>query len=111
MINYPEGFDWIPIYKELADKLLQYKDRRTDLIDILKDIFDNFEGFENPFREKKVDNEIHDTCPFTIFASFNKGQKDETRRNIIGKFKKKFDLKSSIPTSFSGIPNAMPLSM
>ena len=24
-------FDWIPFYKELADKLLEYKDNRADL--------------------------------------------------------------------------------
>ena len=33
-------FTWIPFYKELADKLLTYRDRQGELIAILKELKD-----------------------------------------------------------------------
>lgn len=111
MTKYPEEYDWIPIYKELADKLLQFKDDRTPLLKILSDIFDNWDGFNNPFREKMVDNEIHDTCPFTVFASFNKTLGNEKRKQILEKFKSAFQLKSPVPEHFTGIPLMSPLNV
>jgi hypothetical protein len=33
-------FTWIPFYKELADKLLAYRDRQGDLVAILRELRD-----------------------------------------------------------------------
>ncbi|MCK4269406.1 MAG: AAA family ATPase [Methanogenium sp.] len=102
------NFDWIPIYKELASGLLRYKNNRQDLIKILTEIFETIK-MKNPFFD--YDGEIYDVCPFTVFASFNRGITLENRKKIIREFNDKLELTSPIPTSFDGIPVMNNLSM
>jgi len=102
------NFDWIPIYKELANKFLQYKSNRQDFIKLLNELFESIK-INNPFFDN--DKKIHDVCPFTVFASFNRGITLENRKKIIREFKDKLELTSPIPTSFDGIPVMNNLSM
>lgn len=101
MTDSEPNFDWIPIYKELANKCLHYKDDRQALIKILNDIFIKVD-MHNPFVDR--DGKIHDVCPFTVFASFNRGLTLENRINIIHELKDTLRLSSPLPTSFDGIP-------
>ena len=32
------AFSWVPYYKELAQKLIQYRDKRKELLDIIRGI-------------------------------------------------------------------------
>lgn len=101
-MNSPEPkFDWIPIYKELASALLRYKNNRQDFITILSEIFEALK-MKNPFLDPG--DKTYDVCPFTVFASFNRGLTDSNRINIIREFKEKLGLTSPLPTSFDGIP-------
>jgi 5-methylcytosine-specific restriction protein B len=101
-----DKFTWVEIYKEIAGKLKDYKDRQPELINILADLqkrglptislTDKHEkGEEIPL--KKID-------PFTFFANFNRGVKTENRIEIIKTLKELWGLSSSIPTDFTGIP-------
>lgn len=94
-------FDWIPIYKEFAEKLLPYKTNRSDLIDKVKQIF-VLSGIDMPKLEKN--NELVDIDPFTVYSLFNKTLLPQNRTAILSAVKELFDLSESLPTSYDGIP-------
>ena len=62
-------FAWVDFYQEFADKLLQYKNNRQELIEKVRQIFDRT-GIKLPTLDK--DNQIYDLDPFTVFGLFNK---------------------------------------
>lgn len=92
---------WGDFYQEFANKILQYKNNRKDLITIIRKIYDNI-NIKLPTLEKE--NNIVDIDPFTVFGLFNKGIKDENRTIIITEFAKLLNINLEVPTDFSGIP-------
>lgn len=91
------SFSWIPIYKELASKIINYKDKQQDLINILKECKEEI--------DIKVDFGIKENIdPFTFFAIFNRGIRDIKRKDFLKFCKEKFNLNSEIPSDFDGIP-------
>lgn len=94
-------FDWVPFYKEFAEKLLGYKDNRQELIEIIKDVYTTI-GIKLPKLERDFD--VVDVDPFTVFGLFNKQITNDNRKKIIGGFIKKLSLKNKIPNEFNGIP-------
>ncbi|WP_309137269.1 AAA family ATPase [Romboutsia lituseburensis] len=92
---------WGDFYQEFANKILQYKNNRKDLITIIRKVYDNV-NIKLPTLEK--DNNIVDIDPFTVFGLFNKGIKDENRTIIITEFAKLLNINLEVPTDFSGIP-------
>ena len=103
-----ERFKWTDFYMELATAFLPYKNKRNELIEILKVIFKDA-GMNFPFKEKG--KEIYeDICPFTIYGSFNKGITNANRIALLTEFAKRFNVKAEIPTDFDGIPVVMNLS-
>lgn len=95
-------FDWVDFYKEFAHKLLEYKDKRHELITKVKGIYSDI-GINLPTLEK--DNQIVDIDPFTVFALFNKSSmKEENRIKIISAMAERFNVQSAVPTSFNSIP-------
>ncbi|WP_245870584.1 AAA family ATPase [Ezakiella peruensis] len=100
-------FQWTYFYMELASKLLEYKDKRAELLDILKDIYKTL-NMDYPFKEKGQDD-YDDICPFTVFASFNKRMNDVNRIALLEEFAKRFSVKAEVPKTLDGIPVVMPL--
>ena len=101
------NYEWVEIYQELADKLLEYKDKREELIDIIYKIFSKIEGVKLAKLEEDNQGDSikpYDIDPFTIFALFNKNNSWDNRTKIIQGFKDEFSLKSDVPTYFAGIP-------
>lgn len=97
----PNKFTWTSCYMELADKILEYKNKRTQLLQILKQTFDEI-NMKFPYTEDgKI---IDDICPFTVMGCFNRGIKPENRKAILSSLKNKLNLSADIPTSFDGIP-------
>ena len=99
--------EWVNIYQEIANKLLEYKDNRKELIDIIYNIFSKIEGVNLAKLEDDGEgNSIkpYDIDPFTIFALFNKTLSWDKRIKIIQGFKDEFSLKSQVPEVFEGIP-------
>ena len=93
--------DWCIFYNLLAHKLLNFKNKRAELIDIIKAVFAETE-LKLPTLEK--DNNIIDIDPFTVFGLFNKGLKNSNRIRILSSLSEKLDIDQTIPTDFSGIP-------
>ncbi|TMN22865.1 AAA family ATPase [Lentibacillus cibarius] len=95
------SFSWTDFYMEFADKLLQYKTKRSELLSILEDVYGNL-NIRYPFTE---DGEpIDDICPFTVFGCFNKGITNENRIAIAEGISSKIGVRSPVPTNFDGIP-------
>ena len=98
-----QKFTWVPFYKELAEKLLLFKDRRENLVTILKDIYQkNDEKLTNIFTDPETQTDID---PFTIFSGFNFGkQSDEKRQKLCQYYRDAFQITSSVPEDFKAIP-------
>ncbi len=94
------AFAWVPFYEEFADKLLEFKDNRTELLARLKNVYAT-----EKIRFPKIENgEPVDVDPFTVFGMFNKGLADKTRTKIARGLKNEFDISADVPTDFNGIP-------
>lgn len=96
------NFSWIPFYMEFADKLLEYKNNRKELLDIVYGLGDYVNYISLSDREKYPDID-----PFTVLGIFNRGLTIENRKRICQYFKEKFSLSSNVPESFDGIPGGM----
>ena len=94
-------FDWINFYSEFADKLLEYKDNRKELINKIKRIYATI-SIKLPKLESG--DEIIDIDPFTVFGLFNKGITNENRIAIINGIAEEFGINSKRPVDFDGIP-------
>src|SRR6056297_608512 len=101
-----DTFTWIPFYEQLADKLIDYRDRQDDLIAFLKDLQDrgrkitplnDRDAQGNRFLMKEID-------PFTFYGVFNRGTTFEERSRILGEVKAKCNVSADVPTDFAGIP-------
>lgn len=101
-MSYTNQFDWVPFYKELAQRLLPYQANRDELIQKVRQIYERT-GINLPTLEQ--DNNIVDIDPFTVFGLFNKSSMKESNRNaIIAAVAKLFDVKALLPTSFDSVP-------
>jgi 5-methylcytosine-specific restriction protein B len=100
--------DWFVFYQEFAKKLLDYKDKRSELVKLVKDVFNDIQDLHLPKLEQ--DNVIEDIDPFTIFALFNKvKQTVGDKVKIIRAFSNRLGISSNIiPSSFKGIPWIFP---
>ena len=95
-------FDWIDFYGAFAKALLNYRDKRAELIQIIKRVYEETE-INLPTLER--DNQIVDIDPFTVFGLFNKSKlKESNRIKIITAFAKELAVNAAIPTSFDAVP-------
>lgn len=100
MKNFNE-FDWVDFYREFAERLLDFKDDRKKLIEIIKSVYKEI-GITLP--KLDTDHKMTDIDPFTVFGLFNKGITKQNRLKIITEFAKQLDLKTDIPKSFNSVP-------
>lgn len=99
-------YAWTDFYMEVANKLLAYKNKRTELIKKISGIYDRI-GKKNPLKEKKEDateSYIEDVCPFTIFGLFNRGISKENRYQFMAELAKLLKIDLEIPKNLDGVP-------
>lgn len=97
-----ENFTWIPFYRELARKLLDFRDDRAPLVTLI---------YENP-QIAPATNYLHmrdgsrcaDIDPFSFFGIFNRGISAQSRNAVLAELKKFFALNAALPRDFDGIP-------
>ena len=96
-------FTWVPFYTELAHKLLEYKNKRHELIDF---IFaeDGLLEFSNYLHLKDKNQRIDDIDPFSFFGMFNRGLNESNRLKVLEKIKNRFSINANMPSDFCGIP-------
>lgn len=99
-----DKIEWTDFYMELADKLLEYKDDRTTLINKIQNVFQKL-NMELPVIDKDNDDNLifEDIDPFTVFALFNRGISAENRIKLIEEYKNKFSISAEAPKTFHGI--------
>ncbi len=94
-------FTWIPFFKELSEKLADYRDKQFVLVNILKK-----SGITEGFGDRGPGGnpmELDEIDPFTFIAFITKfGQKKLP--GITKKIKSLMNLQSEVPADFSGIP-------
>lgn len=94
-------FVWIPFYTELADKLLQFKDNRVELIRVIRDVY-NETGIKLPTLERE--NNIVDIDPFSVYGLFNKQITEKNRIAIAEALGEALGVSAKVPSDFSGLP-------
>jgi len=97
-------FDWIPFYMELAETILEYKNKRNELVEF---IFaeDGLRDFSNYLHLQDKNQKINDIDPFSFIGIFNRGTLSISNRiKILEKIKERFKIKADIPSNFDGIP-------
>lgn len=97
-----KGFDWVPFYVELAQKLLGYRNNQQELIRMLQALGVNGLSDQNP---KGTVVPLTEIDPFTFIALFNKQSAPE-RTRILTAIKPQLGIKASAPHNFDGIPKA-----
>lgn len=98
-------FSWKPIYKEIAEKLLSYEDRQSELVEIIKKLREEgFASMELYDKDEEGEIPLEGFDPFTFFANFNRGTTLENIEKILARLKELWNLKSPVPTDFKGLP-------
>lgn len=100
-IKLDMNFTWIPFYKEFAQKLLQFRNNRTPLVNW---IYDNLQGYINHLKDAPDGRRVPDIDPFTVFAIFNRGITKNKRIDICRRFDDYLKISAPIPQDFNGIP-------
>ena len=101
-------FTWKKFYVEFAKKLLEYKNRRQELVETIYSALgdtlnDSGTSVVNYFKKDK-DTKLTDTDPFSVFGIFNRTSNDSVRKNCIEILKKTFEIQADIPSDFDGVP-------
>jgi 5-methylcytosine-specific restriction protein B len=100
-----EMFTWVPVFEELASKLLSF---RNDQLGIIQRLINA--GITVGFNDINKNNQkiqLREIDPFTVFASITKFGIDKVLEIIPGIIKN-FYLKSSVPKDAVGIPKTFP---
>ncbi len=101
------SFTWIPLYKELATRLLAYEHRQDELLALLAEL----KAADLPVvklddKEGGVSKPLSVMDPFTFFATFNRRITDDNRKAILERLRDYFGATAPIPDDFDGIPLA-----
>ena len=100
-------FGWTSFYKEMADKLLTFRNRRDELVDGIHTIASKFQlsYLEDQFADGSS-GPLEDICPFTVIGIFNRkyDAANAKRRAIAHDLASLLGMSESVPNSFDGIP-------
>jgi 5-methylcytosine-specific restriction protein B len=82
-----KNFTWVPLYQELAQKLISWQGRQIELITFLEEL--RAEGHViTPLNDRGHDGRrflLQEIDPFTFFGVFNRGIRHEQRMAILGR--------------------------
>lgn len=92
-----EKFSWIDIYKEIVEKIRDLESK--ELIELIE----SCNTCQKDYLKDKNGNFINLDL-FTFFGTFNRDVKFDNRITVLRHLKNKLELKSNLPSDFSGIP-------
>lgn len=99
-------YDWVEFYRKFIEKLLDYRDKRIELIKIVKLVYEDT-GIPMPQLDR--DNKLVDIDPLTVMGTFNKKMKNENRIALCSAYAKRLNLQIDSPTNFDSLPVLNPL--
>ena len=99
------SFTWIPLYEDLAARLLDYEHRQPELLAFLGTLK---EAGLPMVRLVETDDDVPLTeiDPFTFFAVFNRRVTEANRKEILTRMRAFLGGSAAIPEDFEGIPVA-----
>ena len=95
-------FAWTRFYEAVADKLLEFKDRRNELVKGIHEIIDRV-GILSPYRDQFEDGTnglLRDICPFTTLGIFNQNQNLDNRKKIADQLRNFLGVSEPVPEAF-----------
>ncbi|HXT11402.1 MAG TPA: AAA family ATPase [Candidatus Angelobacter sp.] len=102
------GFTWIPIYEELALKILEFENRQGQVLTLLREL--RAEGLKviqlNDRDSKENEIPLAEIDPLTFFASFNRTSSTPGRQAILKRIKDAWGITAPVPDDFDGVPLA-----
>lgn len=98
-------FTWIPFYEEIAKKLLEYKNKQSQLIEILYSSLKEA-GLSSSMYKSDETEPLKNIDPLTFIGSFNRGNKREDRIKLANIIAGKLGLKNRLSDNeqFLSIP-------
>ena len=104
--NNQHEFEWIQFYQAVADKLREYQNNRTELLNaILEHSNSNFEYLRKDEFPDGTTGPFEDICPFTVLGTFNRPHlDDQAKREIARDIAEILELGLVAPDKFDGIP-------
>jgi len=102
MNNENNLFTWMPIYTELAQRLLSFKDNRHDLMDLIYN--NNVLKQYTSYLHKQNGQPLNDIDPLSFMGIFNRGNSFENRKVMLSEIKAVLNLSNYVPEDFDGIP-------
>src|SRR5258708_6781239 len=100
-------FTWIPLYQQIAVKVLEFENRQGELVALLRGFADQGLQVGSLEDEDAQGNRfpLTEIDPFTFFATFNwQGRKPDKRRAILAALRDTWQLSALVPEDFDGIP-------
>ena len=101
-----QRFIWTKFYEAVADKLLDYWDDRSPLIEGIHKIASRMSGLSY-LQDKFADDRtgpLEDICPFTAMGTFNRSMTDKNRQAIAREIAKLLGVDDPVPESFESLP-------
>ncbi|HXK40200.1 MAG TPA: hypothetical protein VJ837_05185, partial [Candidatus Paceibacterota bacterium] len=98
-------FTWVPIHKEAVRRILSFSEPQQELLAVLREMEQQglkVISLDDKSAEGRVP--LAEIDPFSFFASFNRGITEDNRKEDWRFLKKRWDLRSSVPDDFAGIP-------
>lgn len=105
---------WTGFYEEVAEKLLDYRDNRTPLIEALRRIASTnpaVNDLEGDRLSPKITAPLRDICPFTTIGTFNRNIKSEHRHSMASGLARFLRVRAAVPADFGDVeaPTVPPL--
>lgn len=105
------NFDWVPIYKDIAKKILEYKNDRVALIKMMYEILEAIGRFDDADEENcnfdSVNGKRQKYDDFDAFSFMNRlaCYGHDTIKKFIKLFEQKTNMEIKIPSGFDGLPS------
>lgn len=106
------AFSWVPFYRELAERVLEFEDKQDELLAILREMKEANDGRCVPLLDNQPDDTqkpLEEIDPFTFMANLARVE-TATATRLCSWFKQKWDLSTHIPTDFDGRADIQPRS-
>ena len=103
MINNEKNlFTRMPIYTELAQRLLAFKDNRHGLMELIYN--NNVLKQYTSYLHQQNGQPLNDIDPLSFMGIFNRGNSFENRKVMLSEIKAVLNLSNDVPEDFDGIP-------
>jgi 5-methylcytosine-specific restriction enzyme B len=101
-----QNFSWTKFYQAFADKLLDHKNDRTQLVEAVNRILTHagFGGYLTDHFTDGSEGPLTDICPFTVFGTFNRGITHENRIAIAKALGEFLGVSEPAPTTYDAVP-------